>query len=129
MQGGALVVGGARRPPIKVVPHKLDLTMLSPSSVNVLCFDPQRGADQARGYAGKYCSKPEAWYYMETEKNCLKDWLKCRTVGLCIRLRRRRLLAGAKVCTRASGSSTAQHCSRPVDATRAKLILLDFLDT
>ena len=44
-----------------VVPHNLYLTVFSPSSVNVLCFDPQRGADQARGYAGKYCSKPEAW--------------------------------------------------------------------
>ena len=41
-------------------------------------------ARQARGYAGKYCSKPEAWYFLETEKNGLKDWLKCRTVGLCM---------------------------------------------
>ena len=30
-----------------VVPHNLYLTVFSPSSVNVLCFDPQRGADQA----------------------------------------------------------------------------------
>ena len=24
------------------------------------------------------------WYYLETENNALKDWLKCRTVGLCM---------------------------------------------
>ena len=38
------------------------LTMFSPASVNVLCFDPQRGCDQARGYATKYASKPEKWF-------------------------------------------------------------------
>ena len=71
-----------------VVPHNLYLAMFSPSSVNVLCFDPRCGADQARGYAGKYCSKPEAWYYLETEMNGLKDWIKCRTVGLCMAFNR-----------------------------------------
>ena len=30
-----------------VVPRNLYLTVFSPSSVNVLCFDPQRGADPA----------------------------------------------------------------------------------
>ena len=44
-----------------VVPHNLCLSMFSPSSVNVLLFDPLRGSDQARSYAGKYASKPEAW--------------------------------------------------------------------
>ena len=74
----------------QVVPHNIYLAMYSPSSVNVLAFDPEpeqnkkthtrhrtrtrnnsractrahtrlqnHGADQARGYAGKYCSKPE----------------------------------------------------------------------
>ena len=67
-------------------------------------FDPQRGADHARGYATKYASKPEIvgginclpvsrylltsialpcirrkWYLLETSKNGLKDWLKSRT--------------------------------------------------
>ena len=65
-----------------VVPHNLYLTMFSPSSVNVLCFDPLHGADQARGYAAKYCSKPEPYYHLETESNAVKDWIRCRTVGL-----------------------------------------------
>ena len=42
-----------------VVPHNLYLTMFSPSSVNVLAFDPTKGADHARAYATKYASKPE----------------------------------------------------------------------
>ena len=42
-----------------VVPHNLYLTMFSPSSVNVMPFDPQRGSDHARAYATKYASKPE----------------------------------------------------------------------
>ena len=66
---------------MQVVPYNLYLAMFSPAIVNVLCFDPDRrkqhtaekqtdilkptrtqnhGADQARGYAGKYCAKPEA---------------------------------------------------------------------
>ena len=60
---------------MQVVPYNLYLAMFSPAIVNVLCFDPDRrkqhasetqtdtlkptrtqnhGADQARGYAGKY---------------------------------------------------------------------------
>ena len=60
---------------LQVVPYNLYLAMFSPAIVNVLCFDPDRteqhasekqadaikltrtqnhGADQARGYAGKY---------------------------------------------------------------------------
>ena len=74
--------------------------------VNVMPFDPQRGADHARAYATKYASKPEIvdgssqlacrslhflvqfrsfcrkWYVLEVTKNGLKDWLKSRTVGL-----------------------------------------------
>ena len=67
---------------MQVVPYNLYLAMFSPAIVNVLCFDPDphkathtsekqtdtlkltrtqnHGADQARGYAGKYCAKPEA---------------------------------------------------------------------
>ena len=67
-----------------VVPHNIYLSMFSPSSVNVMPFDPLHGADHARAYATKYASKPEKWYFMETEKNGLKDWLKCRTVGILV---------------------------------------------
>ena len=67
----------------KVVPHNLFIVMFSPSSDNVLPFDPHHGADQARGYAGKYASKPEKYFYMEIEKNSAKFWLKARTVGVC----------------------------------------------
>ena len=65
-------------------PHNLYLTMFSPATVHVLPFDPSHGADQARQYAGKYASKPEKWYYLETERDGVKDFLKCRTVGLCM---------------------------------------------
>ena len=66
-----------------VVPHNIYLAMFSPSSANVLAFDPSHGADQARGYAGKYCSKPERYFFMESETNGVKTWLKARTIGLC----------------------------------------------
>ena len=42
-----------------VVPHNLYLTVYSPSSVNVMPFDPLHGAEQARAYATKYATKPE----------------------------------------------------------------------
>ena len=35
-----------------------------------------------------YVLLPYYRYYMETEKNGLKDWLKCRTVGLCMAFNR-----------------------------------------
>lgn len=65
-------------------PHNLYLAMFSPSTVHVLPFDPRFGADTARQYAGKYASKPEKWYYLETQRDGVKDFLKCRTVGLCM---------------------------------------------
>ena len=71
-----------------VVPHNLYLTMFSPASVNVRPFDPTRGADHARAYATKYCSKPEKWYFLETVADGLKNWLKARTVGLCMAFNR-----------------------------------------
>ena len=75
---------------VQVVPYNLYLAMFSPAIVNVLCFDPGRrkqhtaetqtdmlksththtqnhGADQARGYAGKYCAKPEATHPAVTD--------------------------------------------------------------
>ena len=71
-----------------VVPHNLYLTMFSPSSVNVLAFDPTRGADHARAYATKYASKPEKWYFLETVAEGLKNWLKARTIGVCMAFNR-----------------------------------------
>ena len=40
-----------------VVPHNLYLTVYSPSSVNVMPFDPLHGSDQARAYATKCDNK------------------------------------------------------------------------
>ena len=65
-------------------PHNLYLMMFSPSTIHVLPFDPRVGSDQARHYAGKYASKAEKWYYLETERNGLRNFLKCRTFGLCM---------------------------------------------
>ena len=65
-------------------PHNLYLAMFSPSTVHVLPFDPHHGSESARQYAGKYASKPEKWYYLETERDGIKDFLKCRTVGVCM---------------------------------------------
>ena len=67
-----------------VVPHNRFLTMMSPSSINVLPFDTENGADSCRSYAAKYAAKAEAWFHMETVKDGIKDWLKCRCVGLCM---------------------------------------------
>ena len=41
--------------------------MFSTSSVNVIGFDPTRNVDQARGYAAKYCAKPEKWHPISSE--------------------------------------------------------------
>jgi len=71
-------------------PHELYLAMFSPATVHVLPFDPRYGADSARQYACKYASKAEKGYYMETQRdgaqqvNTVRDFLKCRTVGMCM---------------------------------------------
>ena len=41
-----------------------------------------------RAYATKYCSKPEKWYFLETVADGLKNWLKARTVGVCMAFNR-----------------------------------------
>ena len=69
-----------------VVPHELYLAMFSPASVNVLPFDPNHGADQARQYATKYASKPEKWYFLDTQQDGIKNFLKCRTVAMAVQL-------------------------------------------
>ena len=71
-----------------VVPHNLLMTMFSPSSVNVMPFDPSHSADQAMHYATKYASKPENWFFMEVEENDLKSWMQARTVGICMAINR-----------------------------------------
>ena len=55
-----------------VVPHNLCAAMFSPSTINILPFDPHMGADTARQYAGKYAAKPEQHYFVETEKDSVK---------------------------------------------------------
>ena len=67
-----------------VDPHNLSLAMFSPATIHVLPFDPAHGADNARQYCGKYASKQEPWYYLETERDSVKQFLQCRTVGLCM---------------------------------------------
>ena len=69
-----------------VVPHDLELAMFSPSTINVVPFDPHRNVDQAKAYAGKYVAKAEKWFYLETFQaggSKVKEFLKARTVGLC----------------------------------------------
>lgn len=65
-------------------PHVLYLAMFSPATVHVLPFDPCHGSDTARQYASKYASKAEKWYFLEGERTGVKEFLKCRTVGLCM---------------------------------------------
>ena len=72
-----------------VVPHNLYAAAFSPSTINVLAFDPEYGADQARLYACKYCGKPEPWYFLMTqtaggEANPVKRFLQSRNVGMCL---------------------------------------------
>eukprot|EP00973_Karenia_brevis_P094463 12422633-Karenia_brevis.AAC.1 len=80
-------VAGQRRLPEDdqwLNPHNLYLAMFSPATVHVLPFDPFYGSDGCRLYATKYASKPEKYYYLEGERGGIKDFLKCRTVGLCM---------------------------------------------
>eukprot|EP00973_Karenia_brevis_P033417 4608663-Karenia_brevis.AAC.1 len=58
--------------------------MFSPATVHVLPFDPHYGADTARQYCGKYASKAEKWYYLETQRDGVRDFIKARTIGLCM---------------------------------------------
>ena len=67
-----------------VNPHVLYLAMFSPATVHCLPFDPYHGADTARQYCAKYASKAEKWYYLETQRDELRDFIKARTVGLCM---------------------------------------------
>ena len=56
--------------------------MFSPSTVNVLPFDPRHGADEASRYAGKYAAKPEPFFFMESsERNRVKEFLQARCLS------------------------------------------------
>ena len=48
------------------------------------CFEHYRTAETKRCRNLPARRKPEKFYYLETSSNGLKDFLKCRTVGLCI---------------------------------------------
>ena len=73
-----------------VNPHELYMAMFSPATVHCLPFDPRYGADTARQYCGKYAAKGEKHYFLETQRDGgqgqsgVRDFLKCRTVGLCM---------------------------------------------
>ena len=76
-----------------VVPHNIETMAFSPSTINIMPFDPEEGADQARLYACKYCGKPETWYYLEAktdgeEANPVKKMLQQRNIGSCMALNR-----------------------------------------
>ena len=58
--------------------------MFSPAVINLLPFDPSHGAAQARQYCCKYAGKGEKYYFLETERDGVKDFLKARTIGLCM---------------------------------------------
>ena len=78
-------VAGQRRLPDDdqwLNPHNLYLAMFSPSTVHVLPFDPRYDADSARQYAGKYASKPEKCYYLESVRGGVKDFFEVSDRGL-----------------------------------------------
>ena len=50
-----------------VVPHNLEAAAFSPATVNIVLFDPEKGADTARGYATKYVAKPETNTFLEAD--------------------------------------------------------------
>ena len=67
-----------------VNPHELYMAMFSPATVHCLPFDPRYGTDTARQYCSKYASKPEKSYYLETQRGSVRDFIKARTVGMCM---------------------------------------------
>ena len=42
------------------------------------------GGDTCRTYASKYAAKPEKHYQLETTRDSVRDFLQCRTIGVCI---------------------------------------------
>jgi hypothetical protein len=68
----------------QVNPHNPCLAVFATGTCHVCAFDPRFGADTARLYAGKYAAKPEKHYYLETQRDSVKNFLKCRTIGVCI---------------------------------------------
>ena len=74
-----------------VVPHSLSIAMFSPSTVNLLPFDPDHGTDTARQYVCKYASKPEKYFYIDScdsSWTSVKYYLKARVVSLAMAINR-----------------------------------------
>ena len=73
-----------------VVPHDLALAMFSPSTINVLPFDPHHNVDQAKLYCTKYAGKPEKSYFLDVGQagSKVKRFLQARTVGACMAVNR-----------------------------------------
>ena len=67
-----------------VNPHNPCLAVFATGSCHVLPFDPRFGGDTCRTYATKYAGKPEKHYQMETQTDSVRDFLQCRTIGVCI---------------------------------------------
>ena len=71
-----------------VVPHNLEMAMFSPASINVLPFHPESGGHHARQYVCKYAAKPEKYFYLDSKIDDVKQFLKCRTIGICMAINR-----------------------------------------
>ena len=95
-----------------VVPHNLCAAAFSPATVNVLLFDPEKGADTARQYATNYVAKPESYTFLEAEagdeQNPTKRYLETRTVG------------APMACNRLMGFHVVR-CTKPVEDIRPQL--------
>jgi hypothetical protein len=62
--------------------------MFSPSVINVLPFHPHHGSGHARQYVGKYAAKPEKYFFLDTSANGVRQFLKGRTIGVCMAINR-----------------------------------------
>jgi hypothetical protein len=85
-------------------PYNPCLAVFTTGTSHVLPFDPCFGADTARLYASKYAAKLEQHYYLETQKDSVKDFLKCRAIGVCIahsRLLGFHVVRSTRPCTQA----------------------------
>jgi len=66
--------------------HNLYLAMFSPSTIQIVPFDPEHGPDTARQYAGKYASKPEKWclrVHARAQPCLLRSQCACPYTSVC----------------------------------------------
>ena len=64
--------------------RNLYLAMFSPSTIQIVPFDPEHGPDTARQYAGKYASKPEKWclrVHARARRSLLRSQFVCPSVN------------------------------------------------